>query len=313
MALKPVHALVGNDLFLQLEKLAELQRAAGKEAQRIDVDGETAQLGDVLDELRSFAMFSASKFVVVRNADEFIKRYREQVEEYVQKPAAGSVLVLRVSSLPSNQRIYKYITANGQVHECEAPKSLREWIVNRAKSAHQLAIKPDAAALLLDLVGADLGRLDNELAKLAIQTNGVADAKTVSEAVSFQREQEMWDMTNEVAAGNIGEALRRWRHLCQLDSSAEFRAVTWLGMWLEKVRRALQLRREGKNDFAIAKELKIWPMDQQKPFFQTASSIGENGAGRLIELLTDIDYRSKNGLGDMKENVERFLLSVKEL
>ncbi|HEV8377743.1 MAG TPA: DNA polymerase III subunit delta, partial [Tepidisphaeraceae bacterium] len=245
MPLKPVHALVGSDLFLQLEKLAELQRAAGKEAQRIDVDGETAQLGEVLDELRSFAMFSASKFVVVRNADDLIKRYREQVEEYVQKPSAGSVLVLRVSSLPSNQRIYKYIVANGQVHDCEAPKKLGEWIVNRAKSAHKLSIKPDAAALLLDLVGPDLGRLDNELAKLAIQTNGVADAKAVSEAVSFQREQEMWDMTNEVAAGNIAEALRRWRHLCQLDSSAEFRAVTWLGMWLEKVRRALQLRREG--------------------------------------------------------------------
>jgi DNA polymerase-3 subunit delta len=269
-------------------------------------------LGAVLDELRSFAMFSASKFVVVRNADELIKRYRERVEEYVQKPSAGSVLVLRVSSLPSNLRIYKFITANGQVHDCEAPKKLGEWIVLRAKNAHKLTIKPDAAALLLDLVGADLGRLDNELAKLALQTNGVADAKSVSEAVSFQREQEMWDMTNEVAAGNIAEALRRWRHLCQLDSSAEFRAVTWLGMWLEKVRRALQLRREGKNDFAIAKELKIWPMDQQRPFFQTASSIGEAGAGRLIELLTDIDFRSKNGLGDMKENVERFLLSVKE-
>jgi len=310
MPLKPVHALVGNDLFLQLEKLSELQRAAGKDAQRIDVDGESAQLGEVLDELRSFAMFSASKFVVVRNADDFIKRYREQVEEYVEKPSAGSVLVLRVSSLPSNQRIYKYIVANGQVHDCEAPKKLGEWIINRAKSTHKLAIKPDAAALLLDLIGPDLGRLDNELAKLAIQTNGVADAKAVSEAVSFQREQEMWDMTNEVAAGNIAEALRRWRHLCQLDSSAEFRAVTWLGMWLEKVRRALQLRREGKNDFTIARELKIWPMDQQRPFFQTASNIGEGGADRLIELLTDIDYRSKNGLGDMKENVERFLLSV---
>src|SRR5215216_1519526 len=156
MALKPVHALVGSDLFLQL---AELQRAAGTEAQRIDVDGESAQLGEVLDELRSFAMFSASKFVVVRNADDFIKRYREQVEDYVQKPSAGSVLVLRVSSLPSNQRIYKYIIANGQVHDCEAPKNLREWITNRAKNAHKLTIKPDAAAMLLDMVGADLGRL----------------------------------------------------------------------------------------------------------------------------------------------------------
>src|SRR6266850_1735834 len=90
----------------------------------------------------------------------------EQVEEYVEKPSAGSVLVLRVSSLPSNQRIYKYIVANGQVHDCEAPKKLGEWIINRAKGTHKLAIKPDAAALLLDLIGPDLGRLDNELAKL---------------------------------------------------------------------------------------------------------------------------------------------------
>src|SRR5215204_5785248 len=166
MALKPVHALVGSDLFLQLEKLAELQRAAGTEAQRIDVDGESAQLGEVLDELRSFAMFTALKFVVVRSADDFIKRFREQVEDYVQKPSAGSVLVLRVSSLPSNQRIYKYITANGQVHDCEAPRKMREWIANRARNAHKRTIKPDAAAMLLDMVGADLGRLDNELAKL---------------------------------------------------------------------------------------------------------------------------------------------------
>ena len=109
MALKPVHALVGNDLFLQLEKLFELQRAAGKEAQRMDVDGETAQLGEVLDELRSFAMFSASKFVVVRNADEFLSKFREQLENYVAQPSDSSTLILRLESLPSNHRIYKAI------------------------------------------------------------------------------------------------------------------------------------------------------------------------------------------------------------
>src|SRR5215210_4521714 len=282
MPLKPIHALVGSDVFLQLEMLAELLRQAGKEVQRIDVDGESAQLGDVLDELRSFAMFSASKVVVVRNADDFVSSFREQLEDYCAKPSASSTLVLRLSSLPKNQRIYKQIAANGQVHDCEPPKNLVPWIIERGKRVHKIAVKPDAAELLRELIGADLGRLDNELAKLALVTNGTVDAQAVSGAVTFQRDQELFDMTNEVAAGNISQALRRWRQLCQLDTSAEFRAVTWLGMWLEKVRRALQLRREGKNDFVIAKELKIWPMDQQKPFFQTASNIGEAGAGRLI-------------------------------
>jgi DNA polymerase III delta subunit len=303
MSLKPVHALVGGDLFLQLEKLKELSHQAGKQVQRIDVDGETAQLGDVLDELRSFAMFSSSKFVVVRNADDFVSRFREQLEDYCSQPSASSVLILRLTSLPKNQRIYKQISASGQVHDCEPPKNLGAWILDRAKRVHKLTMKPDAADLLRDLIGSDLGRLDNELAKLALQTSGPVDTQTVSNTVAFQRDQEMFDMTNEVAAGNIGEALRRWRQLCQLDTSAEFRAVTWLGMWLEDVRTYLNSPAAFKN---------AWKYRDKLPQFKkTATSLGPATASRLVEALAELDFRSKQGFGDMKDNVESFLLSFR--
>jgi DNA polymerase III delta subunit len=302
MPLKPVHALVGGDLFLQLEKLSELLKAAGGQVQRIDVDGETAQLGDVLDELRSFAMFSASKFVVVRDADDFVSRFREPLEEYCAQPSASSVLVLRLSSLPKGQRIYKQISATGQVHDCEPPKNLTPWIIERGKRIHKITIKPDAAELLKELIGADLGRLDNELAKLALVTSGTVDIQAVTGAVAFQRDQQLFDMTNEVAAGNTAHALRRWRQLCQLDSSAEFRAVTWLGMWLEDVRTFLTSPSAFKNS---------WKYRDKLPLFKkTATSLGPASASRLVEALAEVDYRSKNGLGEMKDNVERFLLSI---
>ena len=312
--LKPVHALVGTDLFLQLDALAELLRAAPPDVQRIDVEGETAQLADVLDELRSFAMFSSRKIVIIRDTDDFLSRFRESLEKYVAKPTAESTLVLRLTSLPASQRIHKAIAATGQIHNCNAPKNPRDvttWIMQRAKTVHNLSLGSDAAAILFDLIGNDLGRLDNEMAKLALQTQGKVDASAIEQTVSFQREQEMWHLTDALGVGNITEALRRWRHLVQLDSSAEFRAVTWLCIWLEKVRKALIMKKQGKNDFAIARDLKIWPASQQKAFFQTAAAIGEAGAARLINLLADIDYRSKSGLGEMADNVERFLLSVR--
>jgi len=273
--LKPIHALVGTDLFLQLERLGELLAELPKDAQRIDVDGETAELAAVLDDLRSFAMFSSAKVIVIRSADAFITRFREPLEHYAAKPSAGSTLILRVNSLPSNQRIYKLISANGQVHDCNAPKDLARWAIERAKRAHQLQIEAEAARVLVDLIGDDLGRLDNEMAKLALQTDGKVTGESVRKNVSFQREQEMWDMTNEVAAGRTSEAVRRWRQLVQMDSSAEFRAVTWLVMWLEKVRKALALMRAGRREFDIAKELKIWPASAAGPFLRTASRIGE--------------------------------------
>src|SRR5688572_24946648 len=299
---KPVHALVGDDSFQQLQKLATILRELGPDVQRADFDGETAQLADVLDELRSFAMFgSGGKLVVVRNADDFISRYREQLEDFLADPPKSSTLVLRVASLPGNQRIAKLIAKVGAVEKCEPPADLRRWIVEHGKTVHRITVAPDAAALLADHIGADLGKLDNELAKLALQVeSGKVTADDVR-GVAFQREQEMWDMTNELAAGRPQEALRRWRRMCQLDTSAEFRAVVWLTMWLEDLKLALA-GKQGKVS---------WKYKDRLPLLvRTAQQIGPAGVGRAIDALAEIDRRTKSGFGGAAENVERFILSL---
>ena len=307
----PVYALIGDDAFVQLQRLAGILKQMPADAQRVDVDGERAELADVLDELRSFAMFGGAKLVVVRDADAFVTRFREQLEDYVAAPTDTATLVLRLASLPSNQRLYKAIAKVGGIEDCSPPKDLVRWAIDHGKAAHGVTIAPDAARLLVELIGADLGRLDGELAKLAIASDGgKVGPEMVSGAVVFQREQQMWDMTNELAAGCPEQALRRWRQLVQLDPSAEFRAVTWLGMWLENVRKALALKRRGVPPAGIAQQLRIWPRDLQGPFFQTAEALGDAGVARALDLLAEADYQSKTGVGDAATNVERFILQV---
>src|SRR5438309_7026766 len=97
---KPVIALIGDEPFLQLQKLQQIIAQFPADVQRADFDGARAELSDVLDELRSFAMFGSGKLVVVRDADEFISRFREPLEEYVCNPSDSATMVLRVSSLP---------------------------------------------------------------------------------------------------------------------------------------------------------------------------------------------------------------------
>lgn len=310
---KPVYALVGKDSFLQLLKLRDILALLPKDVQRTDLDGEKAELAAVLDECRSFAMFGGGKLVVVRNGDEFISRFREQLEEYCTKPADSATLILRCESLPKNQRIYKAIGKGGEVIECEPPseRMLGKWITDHAKSAHRVQIAPQAAEQLAQLIGADLGKLDTEIAKLAL----LADGKTIqpqhiAEVVTFQREQKMWDMTNALATGQTAEALRRWRHLLSSEPSNEFRAVTWLGIWLENVRKALAMKRQGMNPFAIAQQLKIWPRENVQPFFKTAEELGEAGVARALNLLATVDRQSKSGVGEAATNVERFILEL---
>ncbi|HEX8324503.1 MAG TPA: DNA polymerase III subunit delta [Tepidisphaeraceae bacterium] len=307
-----VHALVGSDSFLQLEAVRRLAASLGKDAQRVDFDGETAQIADVLDEVRSFSMFAGSKLVVVRSAEEFISRFRDNMEEYVANPVDSATLVLRCKTLPGNQRISKLIAKHGRVEPCDPPKDrdLARWVIERAKTAHKTAIDPAAAQLLAELVGADLGRLDNEIAKLALMTDGRVTEKEVNASVVFQREQEMWHMTDELTAGRISAALERWRQLLSSDPSTEFRAVTWLTIWLEKAVKAQRLRKQKISPPAIAKELRIWPAHNVDALLRTADKLGDRGLADALDLLADLDHRSKSGLGEAADNVERFMLSL---
>jgi len=307
-----VHALVGDDSFLQIEAIKRLASSMGKDVQRNDFDGESAQLADVMDELRSFSMFATAKLVVVRAGEEFISRHRDSMEDYVANPSDSATLVLRCKSLPGNQKISKLIAKHGKVETCEPPKDkeLPAWIVTRGKSTHGIAIDSGAAQLMAELVGGDLGRLDNELAKLALMVDGKVLSEHVSKSVVFQREQEMWHMTDELTAGRIDKALERWRHLVQSDPSSEFRAVTWLTIWLEKAVKALRLKQKKMNPFAIAKELRIWPANNVESLLKTADAMGTAGLSRSLDLLADLDHRSKSGLGNAADNVERFILSL---
>ena len=300
---KPVYALVGEDSFLQLQRLAGILKQMPADTQRADVDGERAELADVLDELRSFAMFGGAKLVVVRDADAFITRFREPLEDYVSNPSDSGTLVLRLNSLPKQQRIYKAIAKVGAIEDCTPPGDVAKWIVEHGRTAHRIAVNADAARLLAELVGNDLGRLDGELAKLALHSDdGKVTPDLVSAGVAFQREQEMYDMTNELAAGRPSEALRRWRQLVQLDASAEFRAVTWLGMWLEDVGTVVHGGQAGKLS---------WKYKNNLPqFLRSANALGRAGHARALDLLAEIDHQSKSGVGDAAKNVERFILQL---
>ena len=173
----------------------------------------------------------------------------------------------------------------------------------RARAAHKLSLSPDAAQMLVDYVGADLGRLDNELAKLAIDADPrqPVTPEKIAGNVAFQAEQEMWELSNALSTGDAAQALRQWRRLVQLDKSAEFRAVTWLGMWLEDVAAVLS-GQSGKV---------AWKYKQRLPqLVRTAQQLGREGHSRALDLLAEIDHQSKTGVGDAAANVERFILEL---
>ncbi len=310
--IKSVYALVGSDLYLQLQKQNEILRLAPPDSQRIDLDGERAELAQVLDEVRSFAMFGGYKLVTVRDAEEFISRYRDSLEDYLASPVDSATLVFRCETLLKTTRIYKLIDKLGGIMLCEPPPQITPWITKQAREVHGLNLTPEAATLLGELVGADLGRIDNELAKLALSAgNSPVSPKDITGTVAFQKELEMMELTNALTVGNISEAVRRWRQLMQLDPGSEYRVFTWIANWLIGVQKGLKLKLAGRNEFEVCREARVYGREMQQPFIRTMMALGENGVRQALTQLVEVEYQSKTGIGDAAENIERFLLSLK--
>ena len=108
-------------------------------------EGREALFRDVHEVLSTVAMFGGGRrLAVVEDADDFVTRYRGQLEDYVARPSRSGVLVLDLDSLPSNTRLYKSIAARRPVDRLRAPRrhGLTKWLGDWAKQHHDVRTSP---------------------------------------------------------------------------------------------------------------------------------------------------------------------------
>jgi DNA polymerase-3 subunit delta len=206
----------GDDPFLARQVAASLRaEVLGQEDAEFSLsvfEGRSAVLRDVLDELATMAMFGGGRrLVVVDEADPLVARYRAELEDYVAQPSAGGVLLLQLKSFPANTRLYRAVTGSGLVVNTNAPASakLARWIVAWAKRAHHARITSAAADVLVEMVGPELGLLDQELAKLALMVgaDGQITPEVVDQMVGSWRAKTTWEMLDAALDGKAAEAL----------------------------------------------------------------------------------------------------------
>jgi DNA polymerase III subunit delta len=212
---RPVCAVFGDESFLRRQAILCLRTAVlgGDEGDfsLTSFEGRDTLLRDVLDVLSTVAMFGGKRLAVVEDADDFVTSYRTQLEDYVARPARGGVLVLDLDSLPSNTRLYKSIAEDGLLIDCKAPAPARlcKWLVEWAKQHHSVQLPSTAAEMLVEMIGPELGLLDQELAKLALLA-GAEKAITpqlVGSSVGGWRAKTTWDMLDAALDGNVREAM----------------------------------------------------------------------------------------------------------
>ena len=282
----------------------------------------------VLDEARTASMFNPKKLVIVDPADPLLKKAdsdddnklsnREILENYVESVLGGggeSTLVLVFNSWLKTTRLHKALDkVGGRPLGPNPSRNSRSppGSTNAPKEAYEKTIDPPATQLLADLIGPDLQRLDNELAKLSLYQpdNPAITAAAVSALVGFQHEQQIWDMINALSAKDAPAALKKIDELWALDPKIEYTATGAVFSWVHQVLKARELIDRRLPDAAIGKELKIWPPDRAQKVLTLAREWGLDGAARWSDAMLRMDLANKSSLGEPRRNLEKFVVQL---
>jgi DNA polymerase-3 subunit delta len=260
---KPVCALFGDETFLRRQAILALRAAVlggdDGDFSLTTFEGRNTQFRDVHEVVSTVAMFGdGCRLAIVENADDFVSRYRTELEDYVAKPSRSGVLALDLDTLPSNTRLYKSIASEGLLIDCGSPTpaKLSKWLTDWAKQRHKVELSQTAAETLVELIGPELGLLDQELAKLALMAGDdkKISPELVSRTVGGWRTKTTWEMLDAALDGNVREAMLQLDRLLasgeqplgllgQISASLRrFAAATRLVLQAEAAGRRINLR-----------------------------------------------------------------------
>jgi DNA polymerase-3 subunit delta len=336
--------LHGKDRFRQDETLQQVTAAlikkhgeGGTDTVRFDGQQGAKIVADILDECRSFGLMQQHKIVLVDNADLLVKASdddddggakaapgkvggkrghvaasaREMLEHYAEDPSESATLVLRTSTWrPGN--LDKAVAKVGVVVKCElmSEGEAIAWAQKRAKESHQTTISPRAAEDLVNAVGAELGRIDTELEKLALAAGGEGAPITVElveQMVGVTRQEEFWGIQDGLMKGRTGETLAELRRLLEVSRHDPV-AIGWSYMdTARKVHLAAAAVAQGTQLRSLMKPLRMWGPDADRRLEELATiakATGPARAARLFQAAVQTDGWNKSSQGDPVRNLE---------
>lgn len=219
--LEGCYLLLGNDrrevdaALAFLEERAVPPELAALNAQRLR--GSEHSVDDVIAAASVLPMLGDRRLVLVREP-ETLDGDLEQLGRWAADPAPTSTLVLAPASFDRRLRWTQSLLATCRVVVCEAPgrADLDAW-VKRTLSGRGITVRPDALALLADLVESDTLLLGNELEKLALycQAKKVVEKDDVAALLGRTRALEIWDLTNALEDGRQDIAVQALRRLLE--------------------------------------------------------------------------------------------------
>jgi DNA polymerase-3 subunit delta len=208
--IKPIYFLMGEEPYY-IDKLSDYieQNVLTEDEKGFNqtvLYGRDVSIEDIISASKRYPMMAERQVIIVKEAQDLTKTI-DKLESYAENPMPSTVLVIcyKYKTLDQRKKVTKLLDKHGLVYESKKlyENQVGEWI-KRVLQGKNYTIEPKAAAMLVEFLGTDLGKINNELEKLQIilPKGTTISAKHIEENIGFSKDYNVFELRKAIGDRN---------------------------------------------------------------------------------------------------------------
>ena len=261
--------------------------------------GRDISIDDIVSNAKRYPMMAERQVVIVKEAQD-LSRTIEKLAQYAENPQPSTVLVInyKYKKLDKRKALYKAITkGDGVVFESKKlyDNQVPDWI-RRVLKGQGYDISPKAAQMLVEFLGTDLSKVNNELDKLKIvlPKGTQITPEHIEENIGISKDFNNFELRKAVGERNMVKVHQIAKYFA--DNPKDNPMVVTVALLFNFFSQLLHLHGlADKNPRSVASALRVNPYFVNE-YLTAARNYPMKKVSAVISLLREFDVKSK-GVG----------------
>lgn len=300
--IKPIYFLMGEEPYY-IDKLSDFIEGKvlteeEKGFNQTVLYGRDVSIEDIISTAKRYPMMAERQVIIIKEAQDLIRTI-DKLESYAENPMATTVLVFcyKYKTLDKRKKITKLLAKNGVVFESKKlyDNQVGDWI-KRVLAGKKYQIEPKANAMLVEFLGTDLSKINNELEKLQIilPVGSTITPKHIEENIGFSKDFNVFELRKALGERNQMKAYTIAENFAQNPKDNPMVVTTSLvfGFFIQLLK---YHGLKDKNPKNVAAVIGINPFFM-KEYDVALKNYPMKKVSQIVGALRDIDVKSK-GVG----------------
>ncbi|EPR70699.1 DNA polymerase III delta subunit [Winogradskyella psychrotolerans RS-3] len=300
--IKPIYFLMGEEAYY-IDKISDyieehLLDETEKGFNQMVLYGRDVSIDDIVSNAKRYPMMAERQVVIVKEAQD-LSRTIEQLAKYAANPQPSTVLVLnyKYKKIDKRKALYKALKKDNVVFESKKmyENQVADWI-RRVLAGQDYIISPKAAQMLVEFLGTDLSKIDNELKKLKIvlPAGTQITPEHIEENIGISKDYNNFELRKAVGSRNAVKAHQIAKYFA--ENPKDNPIVVSVALLFKFFSDLLHLHgMSDKNPRSVASALKVNPYFVNE-YLDAARNYPMKKVSYIIGVLRETDVKSK-GVG----------------